>query len=271
MDRAGIAKTNLIQCGSSIQKIKVEEERIDGNAITKMKMTTKGPRQDKTDISEHHLQSSVFSLTKENIVSNRSSEKFNNYPKISNYKIDELLTLKDFIKRHGRTNHKPNPTTTEFMVKIIIREMVEFMSYFEGEEEPIMNPEKMKVSTENSNLIGFYHIKALKPKTTEADKEYQPPRNIASRMHCNSAKNDWSNESYKVWAVGIIIYEILTGHRPFLSKQLHTMTQKEIDTQINQACDILSQEAMELVSSCLNIEGQQLIMKDILKQDWFKK
>ena len=271
MDRAGIAKTNLIQCGSSIQKIKVEEERIDGNAITKMKMTTKGPRQDKTDISERHLQSSVFSLTKENIVSNRSSEKFNNYPKISNYKIDELLTLKDFIKRHGRTNHKPNPTTTEFMVKIIIREMVEFMSYFEGEEEPIMNPEKMKVSTENSNLIGFYHIKALKPKTTEADKEYEPPRNIASRMHCNSAKNDWSNESYKVWAVGIIIYEILTGHRPFLSKQLHTMTQKEIDTQINQACDILSQEAMELVSSCLNIEGQQLIMKDILKQDWFKK
>merc|ERR1712082_152417 len=99
--------------------------------------------------SERHLSfqrapSSVFSLTKENMESKRSLRKFDSYPKTSNYKIDELLTLK------------------EFMAKIIIREMIEFMSYFEGEEEPIMNHEKMKVSTENSSLIGFYHIKALK-------------------------------------------------------------------------------------------------------------
>ena len=142
MDRAEFAKTNLIQGDSSIQKTKVKEERINGNAIIKMKMTTKGPRQDKTDVSERHLQSSVFSLTKENMESKRSSRKFDSYPQTSNYKIDELLTLKEFIKRHGHTDHKPNPTTTEFMAKIIIREMIEFMSYFEGEEEPIMNPEK---------------------------------------------------------------------------------------------------------------------------------
>ena len=269
MDRAVIAKSNLIQREPSIQK-RVEEEQIDGNEITKIKITAKELNRDKTNINKRQLQSSVFFLIKENIVSDISSEKSNNHPKISNYKIDEQLTLKEYIKRHGRANHKSNPTTTEFMAKII-REMVDFMSYFEGEEEPIMNPEKVKVSTENDNLIGFYHIKALKSKRTEADKEYQPPSNIASGIHHNNTKNDWSNESYKVWAVGIIIYEILTGYRPFLSKQLKSMTQKEINIQINQACDILSQEAMNLISSCLNIEGRQLIMKDILKQDWFTK
>ena len=270
MDRAIIAKSNTIQQEPSRHR-RVDKELVDENAITNMKITVKEPSQDKSNINKRQLQSSVFSLIKENLVSDISTERSNNHQKTSKYKTDELLSLKEYIKRHGRVKNKSNPTTTEFMAKIIIREMVDFLSYFEGEEEPIMNPEKMKVSTENDNLIGFYHIKALKSKRTEADKEYQPPCNIASGIHHNNTKNDWSNESYKVWAVGIIIYEILTGYRPFLSKQLQSMTQEEINIQIDQACDMLSQEAMNLILSCLNIEGHQLVMKDILKQDWFTK
>ena len=88
MDRAVIAKSNLIQHEPSIQK-RVEEEQIDGNEITKIKITAKELNRDKTNINKRQLQSSVFFLIKENIVSDISSEKSNNHPKISNYKIDE--------------------------------------------------------------------------------------------------------------------------------------------------------------------------------------
>ena len=88
MDRAVIAKSNLIQREPSIQK-RVEEEQIDGNEITKIKITAKELNRDKTNINKRQLQSSVFFLIKENIVSDISSEKSNNHPKISNYKIDE--------------------------------------------------------------------------------------------------------------------------------------------------------------------------------------
>ena len=54
-----------------------------------MKITAKELNRDKTNINKRQLQSSVFFLIKENIVSDISSEKSNNHPKISNYKIDE--------------------------------------------------------------------------------------------------------------------------------------------------------------------------------------
>ena len=113
MDRAVIAKSNTIQQEPSRHR-RVDKELVDENAITNMKITVKEPSQDKSNINKRQLQSSVFFLIKENIVSDISSEKSNNHPKISNYKIDEQLTLKEYIKRHGRANHKSNPTTTEF-------------------------------------------------------------------------------------------------------------------------------------------------------------
>ena len=74
MDRAIIAKSNIIQHEPSKQR-RVEKEQVDGNAITNMKITVKEPNRDKTNINKRQLQSSVFSLIKENLVSDISSEK----------------------------------------------------------------------------------------------------------------------------------------------------------------------------------------------------
>ena len=185
------------------------------------------------------------------------------------YKIEEMVTLRDFVLK-CKKNNTGNETTEipENLAKNILKEMIMFLFFFTGEDELAINPDKMRITAENGKLIGFYHIEALKFKTVGNDNEYLLP---STYKNITNNKNEII-EAQRVWAIGIILFEMLLGRRPFLATEVETMNQTEINAiLLSQTHDILSQEVINLITSCLNINEGQVKIREMFKHDWFKE
>ena len=212
-------------------------------------------------VTENNIHLSPLIVKKQEYILSKITKNPEEFPTIKGYSIEEKISLKEYIFRHKCISPTAKPFVTDVMARSIIRELVTFLDYFHEDDELILNVEKLEVVTNNSDLIGFYYASTTEQKKNATDEEYQPPKVIDKTL---------KNVSERVWAIGIILVEILTGERPFSQAQLYNMQQEDIEKQMAQICDLISQQAMDLVLSCLNIEEKQISLKNIIKHNWLE-
>ena len=237
----------------------------DLNRMVTIKKGTETTKASLKSSKEEEEPSSPTSMTttkhEANLTENKDGNKYN---------TEEIISLREFLLKYKEDNGGSKMTgIPENATKSILKKMILFTLFFREDEELTIHPDKMKISTKDGELTNFCYLDTLKFKTLENDKEY-----IMPSMYENRSDNKCTNiEAQRVWAIGIILFEMLVGERPFLAENIESASQTELDQIIlSQACDILSPEAIDLITSCLSrVNQNQIKIKNIFKHSWFKK
>ena len=87
--------------------------------------------------------------------------------------------------------------------------------------------------------------------------EYMPPQRLSFSSRCKKAVSPAED----VWAIGIILYEMLTGHVPFPGDDQEEVLEKILDKFIPEI-DKIPEVPREIINQCLQIEAEKRITLD---------
>ena len=201
----------------------------------------------------------------------------NNIVKLYDYftdeKKDKLYLLLEFCENRDLSNIlKKRIRLTEIEVRYYIYNLIMALKYLH-EEKNIVH---CNLTTENIFLTDKLEVKlgdfGLAKRITS---DYIPSNNGGTVYYMSPESFKTSKCSYKIdiWAIGIIIYNLLTGKVPFYGKEREETKQKIISENFDFPPDIvISEVAKDLIEQILKKDPKERpTLNQILKHDFFTK